>query len=112
MNRITRRKLFTMTGIGVAAGLSAPLVRWGISDAHAAEQLDPEDPTAKALGYHHDTSKVDPNKWSRHEASQNCANCNLAQNVDSEGEWIGCQIFPGKLVHRNGWCNSWVKASG
>lgn len=112
MRRISRRKLFTMAAIGAAAGLSAPLVRWGVPTVEAAEKLDPENPQARALGYHHDTSEVDGEKWPRHEPSQVCANCNLAQDVDNDSEWIGCQIFPGKQVNRNGWCNTWVKATG
>lgn len=111
MHKFTRRKLFTAAGIGLAAGLTAPMIRWGIPVAEAAERLDPENSQAKALGYHHDSAEVDENKWPRHQASQHCATCNLAQNVDSDGEWIGCQIFPGKQVNRNGWCSTWVQAA-
>ncbi|MDZ7787112.1 MAG: high-potential iron-sulfur protein [Halofilum sp. (in: g-proteobacteria)] len=27
-------------------------------------------------------------------------------------EWGGCNIFPGKVVARDGWCNAWAKQAG
>jgi len=108
MASCSRRNLFKLAGAGSLALLLPVTTRFG--DVMAQEQLDPSDAQAKALGYVHDTEEVDEAKWASHDVSQNCANCQLAQGND--GEWIGCAIFPGKLVNRNGWCSAWVQAQG
>jgi hypothetical protein len=72
----------------------------GISTASAATlpPLDPNDPTAKALGYVNDSAKPD----------QKCANCAQFQGqaADARG---GCNIFAGKSVAGVGWCTVWAK---
>ncbi len=108
MATCSRRNLFKLAGAGSLALLLPVGSRLG--SAFAQEQLDPENAQAKALGCVHDTNEVDEGKWASHSADQNCANCQLAQGGD--GEWIGCAIFPGKLVNRNGWCSAWVQAQG
>lgn len=108
MQSCSRRNLFKLAGAGSLALLLPATTRLGA--AFAQEQLDPANPQAKSLGYVHDTTTVDNGKWASHEASQNCANCQLKQG--SDGEWIGCAIFPGKLVASNGWCSAWVQAQG
>lgn len=109
MATCSRRNLFKLAGAGSLALLLPLGTRFGA--AFAQDQLDPEAPQAKALGYTHDTNEVDQGKWSSHTPEQNCANCELAQN-DEGDEWIGCSIFPNKLVNRNGWCSAWVEAQG
>ena len=69
-------------------------------------QLSEDDPMAKAMRYTHDTSTVDPASRANPAAEQNCANCALIQG--DEGEWRPCQIFPGKAVNANGWCQVWA----
>lgn len=72
----------------------------GIKTASAATlpSLDPNDPTAKALGYVNNSAKPD----------QKCANCAQFQGqaADPSG---GCNIFAGKSVAAGGWCSVWVK---
>jgi hypothetical protein len=72
----------------------------GINTASAATlpPLDPNDPTAKALGYVNDSTKPD----------QKCANCAqfTGQAADARG---GCNIFAGKSVAGGGWCSVWAK---
>ena len=60
--------------------------------------LDPNDPTAKALGYVNDSTKPD----------QKCATCAqfTGQATDARG---GCNIFVGKSVAATGWCSVWAK---
>jgi hypothetical protein len=70
-------------------------------------RLSEDDPMAQALGYKHAAADVDTNAFPRYEAGQVCANCNLYQGEEGE-EWGGCTIFPGRLVHADGWCNSWI----
>jgi High potential iron-sulfur protein len=72
----------------------------GIQTASAATlpALDPNDPTAKALGYVNNSAKPD----------QTCANCAqyVGQAADTSG---GCNIFAGKSVAAGGWCSVWAK---
>ena len=91
----TDRRRFLKLSAGGLVGLSVGGVRL---KAFAAEQLDPENPQAKALQYTHESVKE----------GSNCANCALIQGAESE-EWRPCAIFPGKLVHNNGWCAAWAK---
>lgn len=65
---------------------------------NADEILSEQDVTAKALKYVN-KSPVE---------GANCANC-LQVKGTAAGEWIGCNIFPGKLVNTNGWCAAWMK---
>jgi hypothetical protein len=72
----------------------------GINTAWAAAlpPLDPNDPTAKALGYVSNSAKPD----------QKCATCAqfTGQATDPTG---GCNIFAGKSVAAGGWCSVWAK---
>ncbi|MBC8750103.1 MULTISPECIES: high-potential iron-sulfur protein [Paraburkholderia] len=66
------------------------------------------DPTAQALGYKMDASKVDKTKSPRYQAGQTCANCQLYQG--KPGSTNGpCPTYGGKLVDAKGWCNAYVK---
>jgi len=78
-----------------------------------AQAKDPEilprvdekaDPTAIALQYKHEA----PDE--KKEAGQICSTCQFIQ-ADA-GEWLPCQLFPGKVVSGKGWCASWMKKSG
>lgn len=102
-----RRRFLRLAGIGVAA---VPLAGAALRSAPAAAdqpRLSEDDPTAQALGYVHDAADVDRDRFPRFEEGQLCANCNLITG-DKEAEWVGCGIFPGKLVNANGWCSAWV----
>jgi hypothetical protein len=102
-----RRKLL-IGGVAVVAG--APLLRNTlISPAQAKDlvKLTEDDPMAKALKYHRDATQAPrAEKAGTAADKQFCKNCKLIR-ADS-GEWRPCQIFPGKLVHETGWCNSWL----
>jgi hypothetical protein len=106
MASCSRRNLFKLAGAGSLALLLPATTRM----AMAQEKLDPASAQASALGYVHDTTEVDQGKWASHSVEQKCSNCQLAQAGD--GEWVGCSIFPGKLVNREGWCSAWVQAQG
>lgn len=94
----TNRRRFLKLSAGGLVGLSVG----GISlNAVANEQLDPQNPQAKALQYVHKSAKE----------GQNCANCSLAQGSPSDA-WQPCAIFPGKLVNSEGWCAAWAKKAG
>jgi len=97
MKSVNRRDFLKMSGttlIGLTLG--------GVAlRAQAQEQLQSDDPTAKALSYT-PNSTVDGAK---------CSNCMYVQGADGD-ENRPCAIFPGKLVNANGWCSAWVKRPG
>jgi high potential iron-sulfur protein len=95
---------------GLIAGTLVPafgLMGEGIA-ASALPALDTKDPTANALGYLDDTTKVDASANPTHKADQRCDTC--AQFIALAGEARGtCNIFPGKTVANKGWCKTWSK---
>lgn len=95
----------------IAGAIAVPIAGLlGQRAASAADKpkVDPSSGQAKALNYVHDASKA-----SNHSAFQEGANCaNCVQWTGGDAEWGGCNIFPGKLVARDGWCTAWVKQGG
>jgi hypothetical protein len=69
-----------------------------------------DDPSAKALLYVEDHTRVDRKNplASRYAPDQKCSNCSQIQGNASDA-WRPCAIFPGKLVANNGWCSVWAK---
>ena len=100
-----RRRFIKFALAGAAALFAATHAR----PAHAAElpHLEESDPVATALGYRHDTTKVDAAKYPTHKPEQICANCNFGQAPQADG-WVPCTLFPGKSVAPKGWCVSWT----
>lgn len=104
---LTRRRFLAAVAMAVPA--SAALV-----DVATAQQplprLDVNDPSAKALYYVEDATKVDNKNplASRFAPGQTCSNCSQIQGKAGD-EWRPCAIFPGKVVHANGWCSVWAK---
>jgi High potential iron-sulfur protein len=74
----------------------------------AGPKLEESDPQAAALGYKQDTTKVDGQKYPKHEAAQTCAVCQLFQGKPKDAAG-GCLLFAGKQVAGNGWCSAWAK---
>lgn len=112
--KISRRKVLA----GISASMFIPVFKISSQPKTA---LDPNDPTAKALGYHEDHTKVDVKKWPKKagdkEGKQICKTCVLwtkggLKAEGREGEWGVCSIFPKGLVPANGWCNSWAPRPG
>ena len=103
----TRRRFFgqvAVAGVGVAAGLT--LTQSAFAQG-ALPELTEADPTAAALGYKSDSSKVDAAKYPNHKPDQACAKCNLVQGKDGDA-LRPCSIFPGKAVNPKGWCAAFV----
>ena len=96
-SRTSRRRFLTVAGAGVFALPLAGLIRVQTVGAAEMPKLALDDPSAKALGYVHESTTAD----------QNCKNCNFWQ--DGDAEWGGCPLFPGKAVSAKGWCKSWIK---
>lgn len=116
------RRGFLKGGAAVVSSLAVlPVLthaQGALAEAGAQAPLDPEAPTAKALGYVHDATKVDTAKFPKRKSpegdNQFCSNCALMTEqgiklADHPGEWGKCSIFPQGLVNVDGWCNSWIE---
>jgi hypothetical protein len=99
---LSNRRVFMMQ---VVAGTSA-LAAAGAATAQT--RLEENDPQAVALGYKHDTTKVDRAKFPKHTNDQKCTNCQLFQGKATDA-WGGCPLFGAKQVAGPGWCSAWVK---
>lgn len=99
---------------GALAGLAAiPVVTIATranaaAPAAAPAKLDESDPTAKSLGYVHDTKLVDAKTNPTHKPEQHCGNCIQYKGKPTDAT-APCTIFGGKLVAGTGWCKVWAK---
>ncbi len=108
-NKISRRAL--VKG-GLMAGALLPALGWvgGTAAAAGAElpPLDPNDPTAKALGFVTDTTKVDAAANPTHKPTQKCSTCAQFQGKAGDARG-GCNVFTGHSVAAGGWCKVWAQ---
>ena len=104
---ITSRRIFIGRSIAATcAALAGPtLVR------AAPARVEETDETALALGYKHDTGKVDQQRYPKHTAAQRCANCSFFQGGAAD-EWGGCAMFGRKQIAAAGWCSAWAAKPG
>lgn len=67
------------------------------------------DPTASALGFHHDANQTDFTLYpDRKKAKmQTCKTC--AQYTKVNSGWGKCSILNNGVVNTNGWCSAWAK---
>jgi hypothetical protein len=107
MQKISRRAIVKS---GLIAGALLPTVGLVSREASAAAlpPLDPNDPTAKALGFVNDATKVDAKKYPTYKSTQKCANCAQFQGKPGEAT-AACTIFAGKSVPQGGWCQVWAQ---
>lgn len=120
------RRRFMKRSLAVLS--AAPLVPFSayvaVPRPASAADLQPIDldlPNAKMLGYVHDASEVDTEKFPKRATEEGkkqfCSNCQLLTEGgikldDHEGTWGKCALFPTGLVKEEGWCNSWVPKVG
>ncbi|HSW09122.1 high-potential iron-sulfur protein [Aquabacterium sp.] len=102
----TRRIFIVRTLAGGGAALAWPAIA-----PAAPARVEETDETALALGYKHDTAKVDRQRFTKHSPDQTCANCSFFQGAASDA-WGGCAMFGRKHIAAAGWCNAWVKKPG
>jgi hypothetical protein len=93
---------------GLIVGALVPVVGLGTVEAAALPALDPADPTAKALGFVTDASKVDTAANPTYKPAQKCGTCAQFQGKAGEAS-AACNIFAGKSVPSGGWCKVWVQ---
>ncbi|MEQ1802074.1 MAG: high-potential iron-sulfur protein [Gammaproteobacteria bacterium] len=109
---VSRRRFLAQVAIAVPAGaalLDAAMLNTASAQA-ALPNLALDDPSAKALLYVDDASKVDRKNplAARFTPDQNCSNCSQIQGKAGDAH-RPCAIFPGKLVASKGWCSVWAK---
>jgi hypothetical protein len=94
---------------GLIAGALIPSFGLLADTAGAASlpALDPKDPTAQALGFNNDASKVDAAGNPTYKAGQKCSTCAQYQGKAGDAS-AGCNIFAGKSVPAAGWCRVWA----
>jgi hypothetical protein len=97
------RRTFLITSIGVASSLA--LSRQAFADAPKVTETDP---TAQALGYKADATKVDKAKYAKYAAGQECDNCSFYQGKAGDA-FAPCPMFAGKQVSGKGWCSAYNK---
>ena len=95
---------------GLVAGSLVPMFALTQRDARAAAltPLDPNDPTAKSLGFVVDSSKVDAHANPTYKPTQKCATCAQFQGKPTDAAG-GCNIFAGHSVPQSGWCKVWAQ---
>ena len=98
---VSRRAFIKDSALLVAAA-GIPAASW----AQTVPLLSESAPTALALGYKAQASKVDAKKYPRYAAGQSCFNCALYMGGASVGP---CPIFAGFTVEAQGWCSSYIK---
>jgi hypothetical protein len=105
-SKISRR---TLVKGGLIAGTFIPAMSFiaDFAGAAALPALDPSDPTAKALGFVLDSTKVDAATNPTHTAAQKCGTCAQFQGKPGDATG-GCNIFTGKAVPQGGWCKVWA----
>jgi High potential iron-sulfur protein len=97
------RRTFLITSLGAASALA--LSRQALADA---PKLTESDPTAQALGYKEDATKVDKAKYAKYAAGQVCSNCQFYQGKATDA-FAPCPMFGGKQVNGKGWCSAYAK---
>lgn len=105
-DKISRR---TLVKGGLIAGALLPAIGLmnGNAEAAALPPLDPKDPTAQALGFVTDSTKVDAAANSTYKPTQKCGNCAQFQGKVGDAS-AGCNLFAGKSVPAGGWCKVWA----
>jgi hypothetical protein len=96
--------------VGASSALGAVVVASALPRSARADDLPHlalTDPTATALNYTEDASKVDKAKSPTYVAGSACANCNFYQGAAAA--WGPCALFPGKAVSAKGWCAGYAK---
>ena len=108
--KLSRRSLLTGS---LALGAAAPILSlWSdAAKAAAGPTLDPNDPTAKALGFVSDAKSVDAAANPTFKPTQKCATCAQYQGKASDPV-APCAIFAGKSVPAAGWCKVWALKPG
>jgi high potential iron-sulfur protein len=108
MQRKFSRRSVVKSGLIAGAMLPAAGLVFRSAEAAALPPLDPSDPTAKALGFVNDSSKVDTKTYPTFKPAQKCSTCAQFQGKAGDAT-AACTIFAGKSVPQGGWCQVWAQ---
>ena len=108
MQRKISRRSIVKSGLIAGALLPSLSLLSRHADAAALPALDPNDSTAKALGFVTDASKVDTKTYPTFKASEKCGTCAQFQGKAGDAT-AACTIFAGKSVPQGGWCQVWAQ---
>jgi hypothetical protein len=108
MQRKISRRSIVKSGFIAGALLPAFSLISGNAAAAALPPLDPNDPTAKALGFVNDATKIDSKTQPTFKAGQKCSTCAQFQGKATDAT-AACTIFAGKSVPAGGWCQVWAQ---
>jgi hypothetical protein len=99
-----RRRFLKLAVAGAAVAPIASTLLLRSASAADLPHLAESDPTAMALGYKEDATKVDTAKYPTYKPGQMCSACKFwtGQPTDAYGP---CQLFPGKATAAKGWCS-------
>lgn len=101
-----RRRFLKLAVAGAVAAPIASTLLPRIARADDMPHLSESDPTAMALGYKEDATKVDKTKFSMYKEGSMCSNCKFW--TGNAGDAYGpCQLFPGKATNAKGWCSGY-----
>ena len=107
MTTHSNRRVFILTVAASGCGLATSQA---LAQATPV-RVDEADEQAVALGYKHDTRKVDKARYPNHSPAQTCANCSFWQGAATD-PWAGCAMFGRKHIANAGWCQVWAKKPG
>ena len=95
------------------APLAAGTIGLHVPKARAAfKRVEESEPKATAIGYRHDSVKVDRARYPKHDDTQKCQNCLAWAPEKPADEWGECDLMSDRMVNRNGWCSSYKKRKG
>jgi hypothetical protein len=101
-----RRRFLKLAVAGAVAAPIASTLLPRFARADELPHLAETDPTAVALGYKEDASKVDKAKFATYKPGSLCENCKFW--TGKQGDAYGpCQLFPGKATNAKGWCSGY-----
>jgi hypothetical protein len=103
---IARRAFMRHALVGCALGSVLGLTEQG--RAASLTPLDPNDPTAKSLGFVTDAAQVKPADDPTYKAGQHCAVCLQFQGKPTDAR-AACNIYAGHSVPAGGWCRVWTQ---
>lgn len=86
---------------------AAPVGLACVTAEAALKKVEENEPKAQAVGYRHDTTKVDGARYPKHQPTQHCANCLAYFLAKPTDEWGECDLMSDRLVFKNGWCSSY-----
>ena len=101
-----RRRFLKLAVVGAVAAPIASTLLPRFANAEDLPHLSESDPTAQALGYKEDATKVDKAKFAVYKPGSVCENCKFW--TGKQGDAYGpCGLFPGKATAAKGWCSGY-----